>query len=198
MKRRRRARIVTALADDGPGFFFVLGAVAERLLHSPRKRASERTWGFESLPLRSRPLGPLGSRGFFVRWHRVDLSRPNASTRDRPWESAMDRQRHSWDGVAHGTELLFFAVEQAPITASRGPPRRSAHQGRRWRWSRFPEMAGPTILSEVVVMLQPGPPNAPAAFLTGARRFEVARPAFASVPESVDSCPRRQALRGGG
>ena len=36
------------------------GAVAERLLHTPRKRASERTWGFESLPLRRVHRSPPG------------------------------------------------------------------------------------------------------------------------------------------
>ena len=38
----------------------LFGAVAERLLHSPRKRASERTWGFESLPLRTDGRSPSG------------------------------------------------------------------------------------------------------------------------------------------
>src|SRR3989304_3913063 len=38
----------------------LFGAVAERLMHTPRKRASERTWGFESLPLRTTSSGPLG------------------------------------------------------------------------------------------------------------------------------------------
>ena len=69
---RRSARIRRHHVDAVRAF--VVGAVAERLLHSPRKRASERTWGFESLPLRE-PLRSTGPGGL-SRACRLDLEPP--------------------------------------------------------------------------------------------------------------------------
>ena len=77
-----RARVVTAMPGTIRASSFVRGAVAERLLHSPRKRASERTWGFESLPLRWWHLWPLGSSdlgGFFRTCRRRDPNPRNAA-----------------------------------------------------------------------------------------------------------------------
>ena len=44
-----------------------LRSAGRMVLHSPRKRAPERAWGFESLALRFSPLG-LRSRGLLCVW----------------------------------------------------------------------------------------------------------------------------------
>ncbi len=63
----------------------LFGAVAEWLLHTPRKRASERTWGFESLPLRCEAGPPCSWEGFGqrVRAERETMGRDASSNGPR-------------------------------------------------------------------------------------------------------------------
>ncbi|GEM_PF-33270 len=83
------------------------GALAEWLLHSPRKRASERTWGFESLALR-RALAPIGPGAFSWVQPSVFAWASPPSLNAREWSAALLHFR------LLVTQLMSDAPTEAP------------------------------------------------------------------------------------